>query len=238
MACLGKRDVLKDFGVDTYPPSEMSVVYQSFHEAKWFTHFIKIDQDLNVSIEQRGLAKLRGFHDLDILLGAGFLEGLREFAFSIRTETEKETCDPRAVLGSYSNFLEGIEGRFKRGDPRSIPEYLGLTTSILAELVRFRGYTVPRGRMMQFQMTNALISFLKSMETVPPSVDLLLRASRLLDASFATDRPPLGPSNARDYPAVHWNQVRSKLRGGDWDTLMNFPFGTVVLHRPFPIILA
>ena len=234
----GKRDILRDSLVGSFAPSEMSAFYLSCHEAKWFLRFIKMDRSFNVSIGREGLVKLSRFLNEEILSGARSVRGLQDFASSISIEAKKESCDPATVCGLFAHYLEGIRGRFVGGDPRSALSYVGLTVSILAEMFHFGTYAAPRGRTTQLQMIDALVCFYRSMETKPPNVDLLRRASGLLNASFATRRSPPELATAENYPSALWAQVRARLRGREWDALMDFPFGTFVLHRPFPIVLA
>ena len=234
----GRRDILRDLRVGAFAPDEMSSVYLSCHKAKWFLRFIRMDGNLNVSIEQEGLNKLSRLLDEDIQLGAGSLKGLRELASIASAEATRNNCDPATLCRSYADFLEGASERFARGDPRSTLSYLGLTASSLAEMIRFRTLAFPRGRNSQFRMVSALICFFRSMETKPPRIDLLRKASSLLNASFTTGSSPPEPKSDDNYPLALWTQVRSRLRGGEWDTLMNYPFGILVLHHPFSVILA
>jgi hypothetical protein len=231
----GRKDILRDFRVGSFVPDQTSVVYQSCHEVLYYLlPYVKIDRNLGASIDHRALAKLSRLLEGDILLGAGSLGGLMRLASSIRTEAMKENCDVHSVCRSYADFFRGVREQFNGLDQGSALSQLRSTAYILAETLRFRTLAFARGRTAQYQFMSALMYFFQSMEMDPPSVDLLQKASRLLQSSFPSERALQELRTEDGHPFTLWAQVKSGLIENPFfmTSVMNYPFGLFILHPP------
>lgn len=228
----GERDLLGDLNISSLAPDPLSAVYNSGHQAKWLLRYVSMDGGLRVSLARRGLRKLSEYLEEDIALGAGSSKGLAAFAASINAEAQKEDCDIHAVSRACAAFLKVMREQVMDSHPRVLSR---MSAMVEARVTRIPGF--PPGMKTRGQLVNALTCLYQSMESDPPDVDMVRRAARSLGS-------PLGLANASDaygseeeYLFAVWNRVRDKIRA-NWDTIMGYPFGSVVSHRPFPIVLA
>ncbi len=207
----GRRDIFRDLSVGSFAPDETSVFYKSCQEAMYLVRYINVDKGQRISIDQRALNKMRSMLLAGDILGAESLRGRTKLASSIGFEAMKETFDTQAVSRLYANFLREIREQSRR----------------LGSSGLFRTLTFSQGK-GQYQFVNALMYFFQSMEEDPPNVDLLRRASRLLDGASASKKV-LQELKGED-PFTLWSQVKSRIfRNPFFVTSINdYPFGLVV----------
>jgi predicted nucleotidyltransferase len=233
----GTRDVLRDLNISSMAPDPLSVSYNSGHQAKWLLRYVSMDSSLRVSVDRRGVRKLCEYLEEDIVLGAGSSKGLTDFASSIRAEDQKKNCDLHAISRACAGFLKGMNQQIMDSAPRPFFPSLLSRVSSMAEMRVTRIPGFPPGRKTQTQLVNALMCFYKSMDSDPPDVDLVRRAARSLGSPLGLTDAPASFHSEDEYLLASWNRVRSKIRG-NWDSIMGYPFGSVVFHRPFPVVLA
>jgi len=233
----GPRDVLRDLNISSMTPNPLSVSYNSGHQAKWLLRYIKMDSSLRVVVDCRGVRKLCEYLEEDIALGAGSSKGMADFASVIRAENQKESCDLHALSRACAALLKGMNQQIMGSAPHpSFPSLLSRVSSMAeTRVTRIPGF--PPGRKTQAQLVHALMCFYQSMESDPPSVNLVGRAARALGSPLGQPDAPASYHSEGEYLYASWNRVRSKIRGY-WDSIMSYPFGSVVFHRPFPIVLA
>ena len=233
----GTRDVLGDLKISSMMPDPLSVYYNSGHQTKWLLRYISIDSNLRVSVERRGVKKLRAYLEEDIVLGAGSSKGLTDFASITRTEDEKENCDLHALSRGCAVFLKRMHQEILNYPPSPFFPSLLSSVSSVAEMRASRIPGFPPGRMTRAQLVNALMLFYQSMKSDPPNTDLVRRAALSLGSPLGLPGAAASYQSEDRYLLALWNRVRSKIRG-NWDSIMCYPFGSLVFHRPFPIVLA
>lgn len=104
-----------------------------------------------------------------------------------------------------------------------------------ARATRIPGF--PPGVKTRAQLVDALMCLYQSMESDPPDVDMVRRAARSLGSPLGLANASAAYGSEEEYLFATWNRVRDRTRA-NWDTIMGYPFGSVVSHRPFPIVLA
>jgi predicted nucleotidyltransferase len=233
----GGRDVLNDLRVGSFVPSEKSVRDLTCFTTERLLRDFRVDSARrSISVEKEGLQKVARFLSVHGRLAGLTHRGLSDLALSVRSETAKEAPDLRVISRACADYLEQTSEQFERSDLASQLPYL-LTYHHFSRVRAFDALSQRQPSKSQF--IRALACLFRSTETDPPSIARLQEASKFLRSSLAFEKVRPILRSGEDNPYRLWADVKGGIRR-NWDTVMDYhyPFGRVLMFRPFRTVLA
>lgn len=232
----GTRDILKDLQVGSFAPNKESVRDLNCFTIERLLRELRVDRTRGcVTIDKEGLQKMGRFLTVHARLTGWSDQRLTDLVSGIRSEAMKDNPDLRVVSRTCADYLEKMSDQFKDTSLLSQLSYL-LTYHRISRLRMLDALSQRQSSKSQF--ISALTHLFRSTESDPPSILMLQRASQLLRSSLAFEKVQPSFSLGEDDPYTLWAEVKRGIRRS-WDIVMDYhyPFGQVLLFRPFRTVL-
>jgi len=222
----GKDFLASQLGVLGFAPSRDSIISGSCYNVRWFLRCIRLDNHV-LGLDRGGLTKLIRVLRSESDVSAETIPPLLTLVKELEHETNLEIPDLRAVSRALANYIEAVMDE----SSALFPSRISQTASILID----KGRLLPRALLEKdsvcFRLTKALLCLLRSLETDPPDGELIHRAATYLGYLLYN-----GIQDPEGDPELLLMKVRNTIREY-WDTVMRVPFGSLVVHRAFDIVL-
>jgi len=232
----GKQNILKDLGVGSFVPSEGSVRDTTCFTLEQLLREFRVDRVRgSITLVKEGLLKVDRFLSVHDRIAGRSHRDLADLASSVRSAAAKDYPDLRTVSHACADYLEQTSEQFAKSGLSSQLSYL-LTYHRISRLRTFDALSQRESSRSQFM--KALAFLFRSTEIDPPSMPMLRKASWFLKSSLAFEKVQPSLNSEVDYPCQLWAEVKSGIRRS-WDTVMDYhyPFGQVLMYRPFRTVL-
>jgi hypothetical protein len=192
---------------------------------RWFLRYIRLDGS-DFRVDRRGLIKTIRFLKYDSEVAAMTTPPLQTLLGELEREAKSETPDPGTICRALADYIETAMDEFKA----SFPSRISQTASILFDKGHFLPSALIDKDSVCSRIAKSLVCLLRSMETDPLDVELMNRAASYL--AFVGRRLQMPNEDSKS----SWIRINWAIRQY-WDTVMRVPFGSLVIHRGFDIVL-